>query len=101
MTFWVSTFPTDSELIAHAHSSRALGRVRLRQVLDLVEVDFAERLLTNLPDKRAASNRSDNGPGSVDTTVGFRVAMIPEPSTALLTATGLAAMAVRRRRHIR
>jgi hypothetical protein len=37
-------------------------------------------------------------PTSEDDDVGFRVAMIPEPTTALLVACGLVGLVMRRRR---
>jgi len=37
-------------------------------------------------------------PTSEDDDVGFRVAMIPEPGTGLLLMTGMAGLAMRRRR---
>ena len=51
----------------------------------------------NSPGNLAASGRSFFGPKGEGNFVGFRVAMIPEPSTALLLASGLAVLAARRR----
>jgi len=45
----------------------------------------------------AASDRNDSNPANENDGVGFRVAMIPEPSTALLVACGLVGLAVTRR----
>jgi formylglycine-generating enzyme required for sulfatase activity len=50
------------------------------------------------PDTLAASLRNDFDPTSEGGDVGFRVAMIPEPATALLLALGLMALAAGRRR---
>ena len=46
----------------------------------------------------AASTRLDTDPASGLWSIGFRVAMIPEPSTGLLVSAGLLGIAVRRRR---
>jgi formylglycine-generating enzyme required for sulfatase activity len=45
------------------------------------------------PDTLAASYRGGDVPHNGYSDIGFRVAMIPEPSTALLLATGLAGLA--------
>jgi len=47
----------------------------------------------NSPGNLAASGRSFFGPKGEGNFVGFRVAMVPEPSTALLLACGLAGLA--------
>ena len=53
----------------------------------------------SLPDILAASSRSDRYPPLDNAgSVGFRVASVPEPSTALLVACGLVGLAVRRKR---
>jgi len=49
----------------------------------------------------AASRRAAIGPGGGSNVIGFRVAMIPEPSTALLLASGLIGLAVPGRRRKR
>jgi formylglycine-generating enzyme required for sulfatase activity len=46
----------------------------------------------------AAGNSVDSNPWYENSDVGFRVASIPEPSTALLVLTGLAGLAIRHRR---
>jgi formylglycine-generating enzyme required for sulfatase activity len=51
----------------------------------------------NGPTILGASVRQTAGPGSEDVNAGFRVAMIPEPSTGLLMGMGLVAMAASRR----
>jgi len=50
------------------------------------------------PSRPGASYRGDAFPGTSGGQTGFRVAMIPEPSTALLLATGLAGLAAAGRR---
>jgi formylglycine-generating enzyme required for sulfatase activity len=49
------------------------------------------------PSDLAASSRIDEQPTSEQYNVGFRVAMIPEPSTGLLVMTGLLGLAAYRR----
>jgi sulfatase modifying factor 1 len=46
----------------------------------------------------ATSYRYSQNPPIKEAVTGFRVAMIPEPSTALLVACGLVGLAARRRR---
>jgi formylglycine-generating enzyme required for sulfatase activity len=46
----------------------------------------------------AASSRNQYFPANANGNAGFRIAMIPEPTTALLLATGLAGLAAARRR---
>ena len=46
----------------------------------------------------ASDFQNPDNPATEHNTVGFRVAMIPEPSTALLLASGLAALSVGRKR---
>jgi formylglycine-generating enzyme required for sulfatase activity len=57
--------------------------------------------LNSLPSHLAASIRSYYNPSDEDYWFGFRVAMIPEPSTALLVGIGLAGLAASRRRRSR
>ncbi len=47
----------------------------------------------------AASSRSNVGPSVEDSNIGFRLAMIPEPSTGLLVIAGLLGLAGWRRAH--
>ena len=48
------------------------------------------------PDTLAASSRGKGGPADGANRLGFRVASIPEPSTALLLMSGLLVLASRR-----
>ena len=50
------------------------------------------------PHDHAASRRNDLNPTAESGGIGLRVASVPEPSTALLFASGLVALAVRKRR---
>jgi formylglycine-generating enzyme required for sulfatase activity len=49
------------------------------------------------PLELAASFRNNTVPTLVNNNIGFRVAMIPEPTTAVLLASGIALLATRRR----
>jgi formylglycine-generating enzyme required for sulfatase activity len=51
----------------------------------------------SIPDWLAASIRGSNDPTDESNHLGFRVAMIPEPSTGLLLTAGLLGLALRRR----
>ena len=53
--------------------------------------------LDGSPKGFAASSRNGTTPEQENASVGFRVAMVPEPSTALLLAGGLLALAAGRR----
>jgi formylglycine-generating enzyme required for sulfatase activity len=53
--------------------------------------------LISVPSRLAASSRSASTAGNECDCVGFRVAMVPEPNTALLVAGGLLALAARGR----
>ena len=65
--------------------------------------------IVNTPDRGIRGGWFNSGPTDMaastrgatfaeQESIGFRVAMVPEPSTALLLASGLAALAVGRRR---
>ena len=52
----------------------------------------------SLPDACRCATRASFRPESAGTLIGFRVAMIPEPSTGLLVIAGLVGFAAQRRR---